>query len=104
MSIRAVKNKDLLKDAEGKKETSSQKKRGGRKSIELDEFNQSLIRRVVLGFYLRRPAGIPTVEKVHEELIDMPGFPKMCCETLRKWLHKLGFSCRRRNRKYKVYE
>ena len=106
VSVSAVKNikKDLLKDAEGKKETSSQKKRGGRKSIELDEFNQSLIRRVVLGFYLRRPAEIRTAEKVHKELMDMPGFPKMCCEALRKWLHKLCFSCRRRNRKYKVYE
>ena len=57
-----------------------------------------------MGFYLRRPAKIPTVEKVDEELMDIPGFPKMCGETLRKWLHKLGFSCRRRNRKYKVYE
>ena len=87
-----------------KQDTRSQKERGGRKSIELDELNQSLIRRVVLGFYLRRPAESPTVEKVHEELMDMPGFPKMCCETLRKWFYKLGFSCRRKHRKYKVYE
>ena len=66
------------------KNRQARKKRGGRKSTEVDEFQKSLIRRVALGFYLRRLAEIPTVEKVHEELMDIPGFPKMCCETLRK--------------------
>ena len=41
-------------------DSNDPKYRGGRKPIELDECNQSSLRRVILGFYARQPAEIPT--------------------------------------------
>ena len=78
------------------------KTRDGRKPIILDSFNQSLLRRIVLNFYCR--GEIPNLEKIHREAQDADGFSKRGVETLRKWLHKLGYTVRRRNMKWKVYE
>ena len=78
------------------------KTRGGRKPIILDSFSQSLLRRIVLNFYCR--GEIPNLEKIHREAQDANDFPKMGLETLRKWLHKLGYAVRKRSMKRKVYE
>ena len=75
---------------------------GGRKPIILNSFNQSLLRKIVLNFYCR--GEIPNLEKIHREAQDADGFPKMGVETLRKWLHKLGYAVGKRNIKWKVYE
>ena len=43
-------------------------------------------------------------KKIDREAQDVDGFPKMGVETLRKWLHKLGYAVRKRSMKWKVYE
>ena len=59
--------------------------RGGRKPIELDKFNQSLLQRVIiLGFYARQPAEIPTSDKIAQEVSFMPYFPEMGRENTQK--------------------
>ena len=85
-------------------DSNDSKCRGGRKPIELDEFNQSLLRRVILGFYARQPAEIPTLDKITQEISSMLYFPKMSRETLRKWIQKVGFECKKRSKKWKLYE
>ena len=66
------------------------KTRGGRKPIILNSFNQSLLRKILLNCYC--PGEIPDLEKIHREAQDEDGFPKMGVETVRKWLHKLGYA------------
>ena len=95
-------HKLLLNTSMETKDMQEPKTCGGRKPIILDSFNQLLLRRIVLNFYCR--GEIPNLEKVHREAQDTDGFPKMEVETLRKWLHKLGYAVRKRNMKWKVHE
>ena len=42
--------------------------------------------------------------KIHTQALKMPGFPAVSKATLLRWVKKLGFVCKRRNRKLQVYQ
>ena len=54
--------KEVSADREG---TADQEKKGknGRREIHLDSFDQIALSRLILGFYLRNPAELPTVDR-----------------------------------------
>ena len=65
------------------------KKRKRSKTVtNIDEFDQCVIRRTVLNFYLRKE--IPTVEKMLHEVKENIGF-NGCRESFRKILREIGF-------------
>lgn len=80
------------------------KKEKGRPTIQLDEFDQRGLSRLILGFYKRNPPVLPTMEKIHAETKEIPGFPSISRGTLFKWIKKLGFVVKKRNSKMMVYQ
>ena len=86
------------------REISEVSKNMGRPRIELDDFNKTALSRLILGYYLKPQPEIPTLAKIHTDALKMPGFPAMSIATLSRWVTKLGFVCKRRNRKLQVYQ
>lgn len=83
--------------------SNSEEKRG-RPRIKLDEFDQNALSRLILGFYTRKPPELPTLNKIHCEALQLPGFPDMSRTSLFKYIKKLGFACKRRDGKMNVYQ
>ena len=81
-----------------------QTKKRGRPKIELDELDQRALSRLVLGFYRRQPSGLPALDKIHKESQEIPGIPKASKSTIQRRLKKLGFVCKKRNKKVPVYQ
>ena len=86
------------------REISEVSKNMGRPRIELDDFDKTALSRLILGYYLKPQPEIPTLAKIHTDALKMPGFPAMSIATLSRWVKKLGFVCKRRNRKLQVYQ
>ena len=86
------------------REISEVSKNMGRPRIELDDFDKTALSRLILGYYLKPQPEIPTLAKIHTDALKMPGFPPMSIVTLSRWVKKLGFVCKRRNRKLQVYQ
>ena len=80
------------------------KKATGRREIQLGSFDQTALSRLILGFYLRNPPELPTVDKIYSEELNLPAFPPLSRATSHKWVIKLGFVCKKRNMKLKVYQ
>ena len=97
--------KEVSTDREGTADQEKKEKKvTGRQEIRLDSFDQTALSRLILGFYLRNPPELPTVDKIYSEELNRPGFPPMSRVTLHKWVIKLGFVCKKRNIKLKVYQ
>ena len=86
------------------REISEGSKNMGRPRIELDDFDKTALSRLILGYYLKPQPEIPTLAKIHTDALKIPGFPAMSIATLSRWVKKLGFVCKRRNRKLQVYQ
>ena len=105
-SRREVSNihKEVSADRKGTADQEKKEKKvTGRREIQLDSFNQIALSRLILGFYLRNPPELPTMDKIYSEELNIPGFPPMSKATLHKWVINLGFVCKKRNMKLKVY-
>ena len=76
----------------------------GRPWIELNDFDKTALSQLILGYYLKPQPEIPTLPKIHTDALKMPGFPAMSIATLARWVKKLGFACKHRNRKLQVYQ
>ena len=84
-------------------EISEVSKNMGRLRTELDDFDKTALSQLILGYYLKPLPEIPTLAKIHTDALKMPGFPAMSIVTLSRWVKKLGFVCKCRNRKLQVY-
>ena len=49
----------------------------GRPQIKLDDFEKSLLSRLVLGFYKRNPPTVPTLQMIMKEIEGIDYFPKL---------------------------
>ena len=74
----------------------------GRPKIKLDDFEKSLLSRIMLGYYKRNPPEIPTLQKVFTEIQNIETFPKIGKTTLYKTLKLLGFVYKKR--KMNIYQ
>ena len=54
----------------------------------MDDFNKSLLRRIVRGIYVK--SMIPTIDMIHAAAVKEMGYPG-CKESLRKALHTIGY-------------
>ena len=64
----------------------------GRPPIQFDEFDVNCLSRLIMGYYKRTPAEIPTLDKIYEEALQLPGFPAVSKSTVYKLIKKQGFA------------
>ena len=88
---RLQKSKDL-KDVENENHVNQRENK-------LDDFNKSALSRLVYNFYTKPNPEIPTLDKIHFAALEIPGFPKISKASVHRNLKKLGFVCKKRNKK-----
>ena len=77
--------KEVSADREGTADQEKKEKKvTGRREIHFDSFDQIALSRLILGFYLRNPSQLLTVDKIYSEALNFPGFPPMSRATLHK--------------------
>ena len=74
----------------------------GRPPIFIDDFNKTALQRLILGFY--KKLVLPTLDLILHESREIHGFPEISRTSLYRLITKLGFVCKRRNRKIHVYQ
>ena len=89
-----IRNGDPKKE---KTENTSQKSK-------LDDFNKKALSRLVYSFYTKPEPEIPTLDKIHTAALEIPGFPLISRSSCYRNLIKLGFVCKKRNKKMNVYQ
>ena len=76
----------------------------GKPRIKLDDFNKNALSHLIHSFYTIPNPEIPTLDKIHAEALDIPGFLIMSRSKLHTCIKKLGFVCKKRNKKMNVYQ
>lgn len=76
----------------------------GRPKIKIDDFNKNALCRLIHSFYIRPRPEIPTLDKIHQEALRIPGFPEVSRTKIYNEIKKLGFVCKKRNKKMNVYQ
>ena len=76
----------------------------GRPPIQFDEFDVNCLSRLIMGYYKRKPAEIPTLDKIYEDALQLPEFPAVSRSTVYKLIKKQGFAFKKRNVKMQVYQ
>lgn len=72
--------------------------KSGRPAIEIDNFAEAALSRLVLGFYKRLPPELPTLATILGESRSIPEFPVLSRTSLYRLLKKLGFVCQERSK------
>lgn len=85
-----------------KKEGSTKRKE--RPKTKLDDFNKRALSRLILGFYKRSPPELPTLDKVHRQTKEIPGFPKLGRTKIFEEIKNLGFAYKKRSMKMEIYQ
>ena len=76
----------------------------GRQKIILDDFDKSLLSRMILGFYKKNPPELPNLDKIYAEIQSIPSFPKLGRTTLYNTIKSLGFAYKKRDKKMNIYQ
>ena len=72
--------------------------------ISLDEFDERYLSNLVLSSYRKDPPQLPTLDLIYEQAMSNVNFPRMSKSTLWRRLRRLGFVCKKRNKKLQVYQ
>ena len=76
----------------------------GRPEIEIDQFDINCLSRLIMSYYKRSPPIIPTMDKIYQEALQLPGFPDVSKSTVYNIMKKEGFVFKKRNVKMQVYQ
>ena len=76
----------------------------GRNRIQFDEFDKRSLSRLILGYYKKTPPVIPTLDMIHADAIELPGFPSVSRSTIHRLIIKEGFVFKKRNMKMNIYQ
>ena len=87
LRLRSKHDSDHVNETGIEREISEVSKNMGRPRIELDDFDQTALSRLFLGYYLKPQPEIPTLAKIHTDVLKMPGFPAMSKGTLKPDFH-----------------